>query len=763
MPNFQTFKSNPKSSDYKAKFGGATKEQKKQSQEALRKAKIQEDFINAKRELEAFHPLFAAIDTSEYDEFLRNSCAAFYDQEIVIPPAFSSGKGSKKFQLLLIMMGLVMAANSVEEDEKAGTEDISTMFNKFSQDLSKAAQSSKEGIEQIVESSLEYYSTFSPAKPITKAAEYLVIPIVNAKAKGRSVQPVDFALPVLTDLVNDVAFVEAKKTTQNEIPREEFEAFWSAVYLGNLQQVTRTLDKMNRENKLESLLTMADKTNHLSAFYAACHLGNAEMAALMLEAAKNHPAILREMLTTGWGHDQSTVFFSVCYSGNTKIAGLILDAIADNSDLLTEILTKLQGYAKVSAFHVACESEKTEIVKIIIDRLGDKKSILDKLVNTVQGTYKRSIFYRTVELQKLEVAKIMVDKLKNKAVIFKKMLTTTFSAEKFTSFYMACISAKEEFTKIILDGVNDNPELAKSLMEQKPEGAHFISPINHLLLSGDFEAVKSFLKHNPIITREKLPVSYVSSAPQTSIYYLEAFLKGNPSNKAVYFQLQKGKLSEIAIDEISTVKNEPILIELKSADKIRKVILGSDISNELGLEKNSLDVKKAMKLAEKNNVNEIIFTLNMNSHSTNLKLFKNSNNEWEAEFHDSNKNANKKYTDFASELVKEVGIKKFTKINFIVPNYASQSTIIGGNCDMISAMVGASFLIGQDHVNGLRQRCSEIGENCVEILGKELNPKVDNILDQRLEYAKKLAAPDTSLSNPKLSGELKRETKEKEL
>lgn len=95
--------------------------------------------------------------------------------------------------------------------------------------------------------------------------------------------------------------------------------------------------------------------------------------------------------------------------------------------------------------------------------------------------------------------------------------------------------------------------------------------------------------------------------------------------------------------------------------------------------------------------------------------------------------------------------------DIIIPNHAND-LLRNGHCDIISSMVAATMIIGDDFVKVVQDKCKEVGASCVEELGKELNPLVDKILIERMQALRPLET-----MKPNSSGKLQSKGKGTEL
>jgi hypothetical protein len=71
---------------------------------------------------------------------------------------------------------------------------------------------------------------------------------------------------------------------------------------------------------------------------------------------------------------------------------------------------------------------------------------------------------------------------------------------------------------------------------------------------------------------------------------------------------------------------------------------------------------------------------------------------------------------------------------------------MSGYCDMISSMLSAALILGEEFCQDLRGYCVQQGRSCIVDLGKKLNPEVDKILKKRFDLVKQEIQPSPIIS-----------------
>jgi len=330
-------------------------------------------------------------------------------------------------------------------------------------------------------------------------------------------------------------------------------------------------------------------------------------------------------------------------------------------------------------------------------------------------------------------------------------------------------------------------EEIKEFFTQKVGDKQILPTFTSLLLAGNDKAIEEILKRDVKIEIDELPYSYFSRIPNLAIYYLEAFKKdANNQIKAIKYYnptIEGEKIETKEVDfmdiKLNDDKDKQLIVEIIGNDNLSKKIIITDTNikySQDGIDGKNLNLQNTFKLAESNNLDQILINLDIEnyallpslSHAIIIKLTRN-NDGWDIVYHDSNSSA--QYSNPRSEEFKETNekaIKVICKQNGIrINSITEHDNIIAndrlGSCDTISSIVSVSMIIGDDHSKKLADKCREFfsydkddkskilsTDECIRhIGGDELNKEVKIILENKLKMIEsKMQSPSHIFGSP---------------
>jgi ankyrin repeat protein len=525
-----------------------------------------------------------------------------------------------------------------------------------------------------------------------------------------------------------------------------------------MQEILQTIDR--NESLLEEVLNQVfDLGNGSTLLLHSIEKQKQEIAKIIIEFADKYPNLSYSVLTK-IGKNGASPLYMACAVGNADLVEKILESAKKNQNIFKKNLTQLAGQRKYSSFMIAVDYGHYDIVLKMLSFATSNSDLLEKmLLHSEISVGDSALIKAALKGDYLMVREIIRAAKAVPGLLEKIMLNSNILG--FNAIFAASHNGKEEVVLEILKELSDNEVLLGKILKIKPNNSSPSISVNFILLGSD-EAIKLLLLKFPELKIDNLPPAYRCNIPQTAIYYLEAFCnveflqKGK--KKPVYYQLQDDEFKDVKIDNIK-LSGTPILVEIEG----RRTMLAKDFDIE---DKSSLiEIQNLFDLASKNKVNNIVFNISSNkpAHLVSLSFSKTEKGIWSCVINDPEQHELKIYKEFIESFAKNSGIKiKISNKDYrvsdngkkiadglgrggvIIPNYKTQS--MSGYCDMISSMVSAALILGEEFCQDLRGYCVQQGRSCIVDLGKKLNPEVDKILKKRFDLVKQEIQPSPIIS-----------------
>ncbi len=460
------------------------------------------------------------------------------------------------------------------------------------------------------------------------------------------------------------------------------------------------------------------------------------------------------------------------YESIAIIISLLIES-GFTKDQLQEVIMQKNKHGN-SLLHILADTAKHKNIAMIISLLIESGFTKDQLQEIIMQKNKYGLpplmLINAITLESIEVFRSLISPFKTKSSDDINRIIEIVTDESIDGFVFfgnhfidnQLLSDFISMLSELSDASLDQMQLTKLFNTQSSQG-NSLSLINNLLLSGNDELIAKIIKLGFNDKILDLTFNYQSFIPKLCIYYLEAFRKIDldlPIKEVKYYYC---KISSDEIkDEETTIEKielkgdrcDILITEIIDLNGLSKKVILSDIYT-INYQKNKPPqqqiqrLKNAINVANNFQINEILIGLDIrkydeiSAHAISLKLTRNTtNNRWDILFHDPNQ-AIPKFLGINENSINELFVasqipfNQITQHENIIPNYKF------GSCDIISTIVLASMIIGEDHVKKLTAKCREFftyqegdskilsTDRCIQSISEVLNKEIKVMLEQR--------------------------------